>query len=97
MGQFFHDSRFLTFLPKVVKVGCVGLPIADKPCFGVNAFEQDMGLTLVCEVFVNGNDIHLSLCFVERLDGPVEQYVVACEQAFRDLGQEDSSVYELVH
>jgi len=70
MGEFFHDSRFLPFLPKVVQVGCVGLPVADKPCFGVDAFEQDMGLALVCEVFVDGYDVNLSLCFVDGFNGP---------------------------
>jgi hypothetical protein len=79
MGEFFHDSRFFTFLPKVVKVGGVGLPVADKPCFGVNAFEEDMGLALVCEVFVDGYDVNLSLCFVEGFNRPVQEDVVARE------------------
>jgi hypothetical protein len=79
MGEFFHDSRFLPFLPKVVQVGCVGLPVADKPCFGVDAFKEYMGLALVCKVLVNGYYIHLSLCFVEGLDGSVQEDVVACE------------------
>jgi hypothetical protein len=79
MGEFFHNPRLFPLFPKVVKVGGVGLPVADKPCFGVDAFKEYMGLSLVCEVFVNGYDVNLSLCFVEGFNGPVEQDVVACE------------------
>jgi hypothetical protein len=79
MGEFFHDSRFFTFLPKVVQVGCVGLPVAYKPRFGVNPFKEYVGLALVCEVFVDGNDVNLSLCFVEGLDSPIQEDVVARE------------------
>ena len=38
-----------------------------------------MGLALVCEVLVDGNDVYLSLCFVEGFDSPVQEQIVACE------------------
>jgi hypothetical protein len=38
-----------------------------------------MGLALVGKVFVDGNDVNLSLCFVEGLDSPIQEDVVARE------------------
>ncbi len=51
----------------------------------VNKVSDDMGLTVVNEVLVNGYQVNGSLRSVQGFNGSVNKDMVSCKQAFGDL------------
>jgi len=99
MGKFIHDALFLSLLPSLVKVGCVHLPVGGQgvPVKDVHKVSDDMGLTVVDEVLVNGYQVNGSLGSVEGFNGPVNKDMVSCKQPLWNLQEQDRSVDKLVH
>ena len=81
MGQIVHDALFLPLLPRLVKVGGVHLPIGGQRVAiqDVHKFSDDMGLTVVNEVLVNGHKVHGSLRSVQGFNRPINEDMVPRE------------------
>jgi hypothetical protein len=68
-------------LPRFVEVGGIDLPVGGQRVAvqDVHKFSDNMGLTVVNEVLVNGHKVHGSLCSVEGFNRPIYEDMVPRE------------------